>query len=353
MNTMNEFDIIERFFKSKNDDHSVLVGIGDDCAVIKPSENNAILVSVDSMVLGTHFSTITPIDAIAHKLVASNISDMTASGGIARWATLSLTLPSIDTNWLETFSQTLLKRLKYYGVSLIGGDTTRGKEIHLSLTVIGECRDSQHINRNGASAGDFICLSGEIGDAGLGFLIEQKMLQDSDFLIRHQKDKSDMQKVLQRFYYPDVHNKLAQHIKNYANAMIDVSDGVLQDLKHIINSSNAVSKLKVKCGFELYSNKIPLSKYYINIFNLFLKNKYLDDKYDDKINFALTSGEAYILCFTISPINWEKLQNKLKQSSYEKEIIKIGEITSRDALTLDGIEISTIKSMQKKGFKHF
>lgn len=350
---MHEFDLIQRFFKTNADsDASVLVGIGDDSALLDIKPHRSIVVATDSMVENVHFSAITPIDAIAHKLVVSNISDIIASGATPKWATLSLTLPSVDESWLTLFSHTLYAQLKKYGVSLVGGDTTSGKQIHLCMTIIGECQLSQYISRGGAKAGDVICLCGHVGDSTLGLAIEQYCQQNPSF-IEDASNPAALHTLLHRFYYPEVSIELGHLLTTYASAMIDVSDGLLQDLDHIIKSSEQASHSLL--GFELDFNTNIMSDEFIQAGSSLLKNNGLYESHQNLSQFeaaALTSGEEYVLCMTLSPHQWQLLQKEYGHTLEERGnlMFLIGKITHDGRYVVNG---QTISVGDFSGYKHF
>ena len=341
---MKEFDVINRFFNVENTDSSVLVGIGDDCALLKIKQHKSIVVTVDSMVENTHFCAITPVDAIAQKLVVSNISDIAANGAIPKWATLSITLPSVNESWLTTFSQALHSQLKHYGVTLIGGDTTYGKQIHLSMTLLGECQSPQYISRKGAQAGDIICVGRKLGDMALGLKIEQELSKNPEY-IKQSNHQAELEYLLKRFYYPQAQVELGSLLKDYATAMIDISDGLLQDLNHMIKQANIKEP---SLGYELNIDEKQLtSKQYQTAFPILYK----ENSINERLQTALTSGEEYILCATIPP---DKLANQLNQQRLAQEGVKlypIGKITKNNKCVLNGKSLSAMDG--SLGYQHF
>lgn len=175
-----EFDLIARYFNRQTiNRHDVNIGIGDDCALMTIPEKQQLAVSTDTLVSGIHFlSDISPAD-LAYKSLAVNISDLAAMGADPAWVSLALTLPSVDTAWLSQFSDSLFEQLNYYGIQLIGGDTTRGP-MSLTYTIHGLVPTGKALTRSGARIGDWIYVTGTLGDSAAGLAILQQRLQVDD-----------------------------------------------------------------------------------------------------------------------------------------------------------------------------
>lgn len=301
---MHEFDIIKRYFKQKTLSRSdVKLGIGDDCALLSIPKHQLLAVSIDTLVEGLHFPINTPAYDIGFKSLAVNLSDLAAMGAEPAWITLALTMPKANENWLQAFSQGLFELAQEYNLQLIGGDTTRGP-LTITIQIHGFLPEKQALRRNGAKVGDKIYVSGPLGDAGLGLQIALGKI----------KVKADDEAyLLQRLNRPNPRVKLGLFLRDFAHSAIDISDGLLADLEHILSES--------KVGATIYTTLIPLS-------NELKRNA----SAEEAIHLALTAGDDYELCFTVSSEKEEKLIAALKK---ENTICYcIGEITQENALVL-------------------
>lgn len=280
---MAEFSIIERYFKALTST-SIDVGIGDDCATLSPPPHQQLVTCVDTLVAGRHFPLDTSPHAIGWKSVAVNLSDLAAMGATPHSILLALSLPQIDESWLAEFSRGIAECCQKFGVQLIGGDTTQSPTLTISITAIGWIEQGKSILRSGAKAGDYIAVSGEIGSAAYA-------LQHPQSILQHALD------------YPEPQCILGQKLVGYASAMLDISDGLAQDLGHMLKASHV--------GAELYLEHIPTHAL-LNTLTL-----------EEKMQYVLAGGDDYHLCFTISE---EKL-SFFKQNNTEKIHI-IGKITT-------------------------
>ncbi len=307
---MDEFSIIEKFFKRN-------LIIGDDAALVNIDANKDLVVSVDTLVEDVHFFKNDNPYAIGYKLLAVNLSDMAAMGARPKFVTLAISMPDVDEKWLEAFASGLFKLADEHKVKLIGGDTTRAKNIILSMQIIGQIPLGMAVKRDGAKVSDDIYVSGSLGAPAMAVDIKLNKL----------KLKSDT--AVEQLEYPQPRVELGLKLRNIANSMIDISDGLLQDLQHILDKSSVGAKLDV--------NKIPLARELDN----------LDDSL--KFNYALNGGEDYELLFTASP----KKADTIKQIGIDLNIplSKIGSIDSGENIRLTGL-VSNIK-INQAGFKHF
>lgn len=284
---MGEFDIIERYFNASQRPprKDVLLSVGDDCAVTSLKPNQQLAITTDTLVCGTHFlPTISPAD-LAYKSVASNLSDLAAMGAEPAWVSLALTLPEINHEWLSEFSEHFFEILDHYNVDLIGGDTTRG---HLSLTITaqGIVPQDKGLFRHNAKAGDWIYVSGTLGDSAGGL---QLLLNQASPETKWNKDESYL---IQRHLRPTPRVLLGLTIASIANSAIDISDGLLSDLGHILKRS--------ECGAVLHLNDLPLSDSLLRCYSR-----------EDAERFALAGGEDFELCFTVPNDNKQKLEKEL------------------------------------------
>lgn len=281
---MGEFELIERYFNAskRSPRKDVLLAIGDDCAITTLQPNQQLAISTDTLVCGTHFlSSISPAD-LAYKAVAVNLSDLAAMGAEPAWISLALTLPEIDHPWLSEFSESLFAILDHYNVDLIGGDTTKG---HLSLTVTaqGIVPKDRAMFRHNAKVGDWIFVSGTLGDsaAGLALLLDKRKIEN----------ESDRY-LVQRHLRPTPRVLFGLTIAPFAHSAIDISDGLLADLGHILKRS--------QCGATIELEQLPVSDA--------LLSRYARGEAEQ---LALTGGEDYELCFTVSHQNRPQLEKAL------------------------------------------
>ena len=270
---MKEFNVIEDFFKAKSIQRKdVMIGIGDDGAVTRVPQGQALVTTTDTLISGVHFLADAPPHAIAQKAIAVNLSDLAAMGAEPAWISLSLSLPTIDTDWLEAFSDGLQESAVYYSVQLIGGDTVQGP-LSITITAQGFVPFEQALTRSKAKPGDSVYVTGTLGDAGLGLHIAQKKCVLGD--LEHQNY------LLNRLIYPTPRLFVGTSLRRIASSCIDISDGLVSDIKHILKAS--------QCGATIHVDKLPMS--------IALKESVVASK---AIDFALSAGDDYELLFTVS-----------------------------------------------------
>lgn len=293
---MSEFDLIEKYFNWRNLNSNNL-GVGDDCALISIDTHQQIATSVDTLIEGVHFPKGTSASDIAHKALAVNLSDLAAMGATPKYFTLALTLPEFDENWLQDFSSTLRVLANQYQIVLVGGDTTKGV-LSMTLNVSGTINQGKALLRSAAQAGDRIFVSNRIGDAALAWRQIQQKLTPSD-------------QLLQRFNRPDPRVALGQALVGVANACIDISDGLEQDLGHILKRSNV--------GARIDLSQLPLGQEV---------QSYIQKTQDWCV--ALAGGDDYELCFSVAPENLKKL-TKIEKNLKIK-LKEIGVITQNQGI---------------------
>ena len=224
-----EFDLIGRYF-SRNSP-SALLGVGDDGALVQPRPDMTLVVSTDMLLEGRHFLPGTDPKRLGHKALAVNLSDLAAMGADARWALLAIALPEANEAWVAGFAKGFFALADVYGVDLIGGDTTRGP-LAISITIMGEVPPHLALRRDGALAGDDIWLSGDTGEAALALAHIQGRVKLAD---------AEFAQCLARLDLPEPRLELGGRLRGIAHSAIDVSDGLLADLAHILQSSGVAA----------------------------------------------------------------------------------------------------------------
>ena len=311
---MNEKDIIQLYFTKDFSDQGIIKGIGDDGAVIKASHGCELVITTDTMTEGRHFSKQAPAHAVGYKLMASNLSDIAAMGASPRWATLNLTLSTLDQSWLDGFSQGLFECAQKNHVTLIGGDTTAGDSLTMSVQLIGEVPTGKAMLRNHAKINDKLFVTGVIGNA----VSALNYLQENDF--NHDYLSNDQYAAL---YTPQSRINLAIELRELANAAIDISDGLLNELDHICHASDV--------GALLQLDKVPI-------------NHLVDSER------AITGGEDYELLFTIPDENIYQLDQL--SSQYNCPITHVGHITDSQIVEIYQGD-QAIPRPHYSGYDHF
>jgi thiamine-monophosphate kinase len=228
---MTEFDLIRRYFARATP--NALLGIGDDAALLKVSNDNVLVVSSDMLASGTHFFPDADPFLLGHKTLAVNLSDMAAMAATPRWATLAIALPYTDETWLERFSAGFFALAQQHGVELVGGDTTRGP-LNLCVTILGEVPAQQALQRSGAQIGDEIWVSGTLGDAALALVHLQGRVALS---------ARELAACSQALHQPQPRVSLGLALRGIASSAIDISDGLLADLGHVLDASHAAAEI--------------------------------------------------------------------------------------------------------------
>jgi len=318
---MKEFELIKYFFtKQIVKRKDVELGIGDDCAVLAPIENQNVVVTTDTLVAGVHFPFETSPRAIGHKAVAVNLSDIAAMGAKPSWLSLALTLPNVDEKWLLDFCEGVFELCEFYNVELIGGDTTQGP-LSITITAQGLTPKGSYLTRSGAKAGDWLYVTGDLGDAALAL---QQIMGKIDI----EPQFTDI--IRKKLDYPKPRVLAGQILREYASAAIDLSDGLIADLGHICQSSNV--------GANIVLDTLPLSKA--------MRESVL---FDDAITFALSGGDDYELLFTVSEDN--KVGMETAMSHAATPVTCIGQLNTSQTIstTLNNKPIS----INTTGFEHF
>ncbi|GEA59570.1 thiamine-phosphate kinase [Vibrio comitans] len=317
-----EFELISKYFaKQKLERSDVELSQGDDCALLVSPPGTQIAVSTDSLVAGTHFLANANPKWVGHKALASNISDLSAMGAEPAWVSMAISLPEPDEKWLEGFCEGFFSLADAHNLQLIGGDTTRGP-LSITLTIHGFVPEKQALLRSGAQVGDKVFVSGSLGDshAGLEVILdnEKRLLPNAS-------------KLEKRHYCASSRASLGMLLRGKASSCIDISDGLISDIKHIMTRSNV--------GAELHCDKLPVSQELVE----FCRGEQTAQ------NYALKSGEEYELCFTVPQHLIESVRQVAETESVQ--ITEVGEITDSQTLKL----FRNNKALQENvaGFDHF
>ena len=318
-----EFEIIRHYF-SQASSTSVL-GVGDDAAIIAVSPSKELVVSTDTLVSGQHFFADTDPYKLGHKSLAVNLSDMAAMGAKPRWALLALTLPEhlIQRNcqWLDQFSKGFHSLAHEHHVDLIGGDTTRGS-LNICVQMIGEIDQGKALLRSNAQPNDDIWVSGYLGEAAMALAHEQQRLV---------LQPDEIERCLSALLTPNPRITLGEQLISIAHSAIDISDGLLADLGHILDCSGV--------GATININAIACSAVLQN---------YLPQPL--AINCLLAGGDDYELCFTATPLNRNEINRLSSELSFP--LSRIGKITEAKGLSVLDSDGSVL-TQENKGYDHF
>ncbi|MDY6943145.1 MAG: thiamine-phosphate kinase [Pseudomonadota bacterium] len=318
-----EFDVINQFFRDRRPHREdVIVGIGDDAAVVKVPSGYQLVLTMDTLVEGVHFTQGMAAREIGHKALAVNLSDLAAMAADPAWVLLSLTLPELDPQWLDGFTDGFLSLADTFGVELIGGDMSRGG-MSLSVTAGGFVPSGGAIRRSGARPGDCIFVTGTLGDAALAL----QLLDD-----RTRGAPNHRTQLLSRLYSPMPRVRQALTLRQYASAAIDISDGLLGDLGHVCRESGV--------GAAIWVELLPRSEAF----------EALADG-NEAYELALGGGDDYELCLTVPPEHYRTVENLGAELGCD--ITQIG-VIERDpvvrCLYNDGREY---QPRTRGGYRHF
>ncbi|MFK8018531.1 MAG: thiamine-phosphate kinase [Pseudomonadales bacterium] len=294
-----EFDLIRRhFLEPAFTRPHVLTSIGDDCALLDAlPENHALAISTDTLVSGVHFLESASPDLIASRAMRVSISDLAAMGAAPYGFTLALSVPDFDEEWISGFAGGVHATARAFDIPLIGGDTTRGP-LTITVTVLGKVDKGAALRRNGAKLGDAVFVTGSLGDGAAALtLLQTHKLEENPYL--HE-----------RYYQPDVDLVLGKRLSKLANSAIDVSDGLLADLQHILSASGV--------GAELKLESLPIAK----------TTATLAANTAQSQEWALIGGDDYRLCVTMPAEAAEDV------SLADNQLIRIGTIVAETGIRL-------------------
>jgi thiamine-monophosphate kinase len=322
---LGEFDLIRRFFErdaaGQGAQQGVLLGIGDDAALLRLPDGSDLVAAVDTIVAGRHFPPATDAHSIGHRALAVNLSDMAAMGANPAWATLSLTMPIADAAWLQEFSSGLLDLAREHGVALVGGDTTRGP-LTVSVQILGSVPRGAALRRSGAKAGDLLVATGTLGDSGAGLAFALNAPRDLN--------RSIVDELIQRFDYPIPRVRFGIAARQSASAAMDISDGLVGDLPKLAAASGVHAHVQVE--------RLPLSAA--------LRAAVSETQARE---WALAAGDDYELLLAVSPAMYPKLEASARQLNLTLSII--GELSSGSGVSwsLHGVDYKPAVT----GYDHF
>jgi len=326
---MGEFELIERYFKRPP--QRAQVGVGDDCAIWVPTPGQALAISSDMLVEGRHFlSTVDPA-ALGHKALAVNLSDLAACGATPRAFTLALALPQVNEAWLSGFAHGLWALADAHGCELIGGDTTRGP-LTIAITVWGELPPGQALLRSAAQVGDDIYISGVVGQARMALeLFRGQLRLPSD----------TFERARARMERPTPRVALGQALRGVAHAAIDLSDGLLGDLGHILKASGVGADIDTRWLAQARDGDTHWPAHCPDLAAL---------PWAQTLVCGLTGGDDYELLFTAAPAQSAAVLAAAQTSA--TPVTRIGRITPQGLRVLDpqgqAIDVSGLAS-----FDHF
>ncbi|MBC5764112.1 thiamine-phosphate kinase [Ramlibacter albus] len=262
---MGEFELIERYFKRPSQRN--VLGVGDDCALLRPGPGMELAVSTDMLVEGRHFlSTVNP-RRLGYKSLAVNLSDLAACGAKPLAFTLALSLPAADEAWLAPFAEGLFALADEHGCEVVGGDTTRGPLV-IGITVFGEVPTGEALLRSGAHVGDDIWVSGTTGDARVALEVFRGTMSLPSEVFEQARARMEL---------PTPRVALGQALRGVATAAVDISDGLLGDLSHVLRASGVGARIDAEAASSLLDVEVPSER---------------------RLEFALSGGDDYELAFT-------------------------------------------------------
>jgi len=314
-----EFDLIARYFTRPA--RRTVLGVGDDAALVRLPQGKELVVAADMLLAGRHFFHEDDAESVGHKALAVNLSDLAAMGAVPRWALLSIALPEADETWLAAFSRGLFALAEEHGVALIGGDTTRGP-LTLALTVLGEIERGAALRRSGAKANDDLWVSGTLGDAALALMALRRQVSLSP---------AELASLLPRLHRPTPRLALGRRLTGMAHAAIDISDGLLADLGHVLAAS--------RVGAEIWLAALPLSP---------VVAAWQGEAAGRRA--VLAGGDDYELLFT-APVAARRTIEALGRR-LELPLTRIGRITRGLGLVLLDAQGQRV-TFEERGFDHF
>lgn len=317
--SLGEFDIIARYFARKSARGDVLLGVGDDAAVLDTHAGRKLVIAMDTLVEGVHFVADADAADIGYRAIAVNLSDLAAMGAEPAWMSLSLSLPRANEQWLSGFASGLFELADEYNVALIGGDTVRGPLV-VTVQIAGWVEADAWLTRSGAQPGDLLFVSGIPGEAAAGLAVIQRRILggESAAFLKH------------RFLRPRPRIELGRQLRTVATAAMDVSDGLVTDLKKLCAASG--------CGAQLNVDSLPESAAMRELFEA-----------DDCLQYALAGGDDYELLFTLPA---DRADAVLSALQLQQRVTQIGVMTAGDG-AVQCLRDGQPFRIKRAGYDHF
>ncbi len=323
--TLSEFSLINQYFRSRSSQRNdVAVGIGDDAAVTNVLSGMQLVSALDTLVEGVHFPKQTSPFSIGYKSLAVNLSDLAAMGAEPVWAMLALTMPQGDEVWVKQFCDGFFQLAEQHNVQLIGGDTTQGP-LTITVQVMGLVPTGKAILRSGAKPGDIIYVTGDLGDAAAALDV-LKNFRDED----KNNSSAAIKELINKLEQPKPRVSLGMQLRDIATSAIDVSDGLVADLSHVLEASGV--------GGALYREKIPVSSYAKAV-----------DVSGRSLHWALHGGDDYELCFTAAENNRKNIEQLSMQLKIS--VTEIGVVEQQKKIRLHDKNVCT--DLSPLGYEHF
>ncbi|WP_028864891.1 thiamine-phosphate kinase [Psychromonas aquimarina] len=302
--SLSEFDLIDHYFKRGcgTENSGVAIGIGDDCAVLDIPDGYQLAVTTDSLVCDIHFFADVDPYRLGYKSLAVNLSDLAAMGAVPKWISLAITLPenklpADNAQWLAEFSRGFFELADKHNVQLVGGDTTKGP-LSITVSVKGLVPRGLALQRSTAQAGDLICVSSSLGNGALGLACSLDECRPEN-----------RQYFIDALELTEPRIELGILLRSLASSCMDISDGLTQDLKHILKSSSCAARLDI--------DKLPLSELMYQEIQCGSISEHQAEQY------ALTGGDDYELLFTISTANLEQLNQLIEKSAVKIPAVSV------------------------------
>lgn len=319
---LGEFDLIRRFFTGIGAARSdVVLGVGDDAALLRVPAEAELAAAVDTLVAGRHFPLDSDARSIGYRALAVNLSDLAAMGATPAWATLALTMPGADPEWLERFSGGFSDLANAHGVALVGGDTTSGP-LTVSVQILGHVARGTALRRSGAQAGDLLAVTGTLGDAGAGLALMTSGRRGLSAAARE---------LIERFEYPKPRVELGMAARGIASAAMDLSDGLAGDLPKLASASGLAAHVDLE--------RLPLSQ----------ALQAVASSQQQARDWALGAGDDYELLLAVPPSRLDALVAAAVRLNLRLTII--GELRRGNGVTWawQGEPITP----QVRGYDHF
>jgi thiamine-monophosphate kinase len=323
--SLNEFSIIEKYFSTLGKSKGVSLGAGDDCAILDIPSDKQLVTTVDTLVETIHFPSNSSPSDIAQRSLRVNLSDIAAMGADPHWFTLALTLQTANEEWISRFSKALESDAIEFGCTLVGGDLTAGP-LSITIQVFGTVDKGKAIKRSGVKEGDYIYVTGSLGEAAAAVSLFEKSLNSTTPLPKNLIDR-----LHNKFYRPEPRIKEGILLQNIASSAIDISDGLIADLSHILNSKLYGANIEFKC--------IPYANFLTDIADHKLIQKWV-----------LSGGDDYELCFTVPKKHVALLERMI--ASKKIQACCIGQVSINSGIRCYDDQ-GELLNITKSGYQHF